>query len=214
MADQAPPNGNDAEEKLTPNPEHRDMLLRGVEEWNQWREENEAIEPNLQGANLKGADLQEADLKYAVLTRADLRDADLTGAYLTDAYLTDADLTGAKLTDAVLTGAKLTGAFLPDADLTRAVLTRANLRQANLTGADLTGAVLTDADLVQANVFGVRNPQGFLSKAVHRLGAVCFDLGEWRSWRGDRAETPAYPEDEIELAELCGVSVPSDSIES
>ena len=49
MADQAPLNGNDAEEDLTPNPKHRDMLLRDVEEWNQRRLENEAIAPNLQG---------------------------------------------------------------------------------------------------------------------------------------------------------------------
>ncbi len=63
MADQAPPNGNDAEEELTPNSEHRDMLLRDVEEWNQRRLENEAIAPNLQGANLKGAFLTHADLQ-------------------------------------------------------------------------------------------------------------------------------------------------------
>ena len=53
---------------------------------------------------------------------------------------------------------------------------------------------------------------GFLSNAIHKLGAVCFeDPGEWISWlqyyRGDPLAY-AYPEDEIELAELCGVSVP------
>ncbi len=54
-----------------------------------------------------------------------------------------------------------------------------------------------------------------MSNAVNRLGAGCFeDFGEWRSWRDEGEEQPAYPEDEIELAEVCGVSVPSDSIES
>ncbi len=186
MADQAPSNGNDAEEWLTPNPEHRDMLLRDVEEWNQRRKENRGITPNLQKAHLRGAKLRTANLGLANLQGADLRGAQLRAANLREANLQDAVLVGA-----------------------------------DLTGSDLRGAVLTNADLRDAilrwaNVYGVRNPPGgFLSNAVHKLGAVCIeDPVEWISWWDDGGRPPAYPEDEIELAEVCGVSVPSDSIES
>ena len=185
MADQAPPNGNDAEEKLTPNPEHRDMLLRDVEEWNQWRKENRGITPNLQKAHLRGAKLRTANLGLANLQ---------------DAVLVGADLTGSDLRGAVLT----------NADLRNAVLRGADLFDADLTDADLFDADLRDAVLRCANVYGVRNPPGgFLSNAVHKLGAVCFeDPGEWISWRDDLEEPPAYPEDEIELAKVCGLRVP------
>ena len=127
------------------------------------------------------------------------------GANLKGAFLTHADLQGANLREADLRDANLTGADLMYADLTDA-----NLMYADLRGANFTGANLTDAVLWGANVYGIRNPQGgFLPKAVHKLGAVCFeDFGEWRSWRRGREEPPAYPKDEIKLAELCGVSVP------
>ncbi len=112
-------------------------------------------------------------------------------------------------------GAVLTNADLTNADLRNAVLRGADLFDADLTDADLTNADLTDADLFdavlrRANVYGVRNPPGgFLSNAVHKLGAVCFeDPGEWISWRDDLEEPPAYPEDEIELAKVCGLRVP------
>lgn len=36
------------------NQEHLDLLKKGVEGWNQWREEHPEIEPDLSGANLEG----------------------------------------------------------------------------------------------------------------------------------------------------------------
>ena len=72
------------------NPEHLEILKRGVEEWNTWRKENPEVRPdlsearlreaNLNGANLSGANLFKANLSRATLSGANLTGADLRGA--------------------------------------------------------------------------------------------------------------------------------------
>ncbi len=59
------------------NSEYVEILKRGAEAWNVWRQ-NEAnfIRMDLHGANLHGADLSKADLYRADLIRADLSGAD------------------------------------------------------------------------------------------------------------------------------------------
>jgi len=47
--------------------EHLKILMHGVERWNQWREKNPEIEPDLDEANLWMADLSEAKLSEADL---------------------------------------------------------------------------------------------------------------------------------------------------
>jgi hypothetical protein len=64
------------------NPEQLQILKQGVEVWNQWRDQNRDIRP----------DLGEADLRGANLRGANLLGADLTGANLANAILNDADL--------------------------------------------------------------------------------------------------------------------------
>src|SRR5271166_1219191 len=87
------------------NPEHLAKLKEGVEAWNQWREQNPEIQPDLSGADLREANLSEADLSeanlrgtdlcFAHLQAADLRAAGLIGAYLIGADLSRANLNGA-----------------------------------------------------------------------------------------------------------------------
>ncbi len=74
------------------NEEHLKILNRGVEAWNEWREKNPQITPDLSKANLYEADLSEADL-----SGADLTGANLTGTNLYKADLSMADLSGASL---------------------------------------------------------------------------------------------------------------------
>jgi hypothetical protein len=60
------------------NPDHLAILEQGVETWNQWREENPELRPDLSeapgnlislpGANLKGVDLSGVDLSARKLT--------------------------------------------------------------------------------------------------------------------------------------------------
>jgi uncharacterized protein YjbI with pentapeptide repeats len=151
------------------NGEHLARLQQKVEAWNQWRDENREIRPDLGGADLTGAHLARANLAGASLYRANfsaanLHQANLTGAQLVETNLTGVNLVGAQLAGAYLTGARLAGANLREADLTGANLvgaylidaglTEANLFRASLTGAHFRGANLTMAHLREANLTG------------------------------------------------------------
>jgi hypothetical protein len=110
------------------NPDHLAKLKEGIETWNEWRQKDSDLVPDLGQANPTGADLRGADL----------RGADLRGADLSWANLTRADLRGANLTLADLGGANLSWA-----DLSEAKLRGADLRGADLTGANVAGTKLT-----------------------------------------------------------------------
>jgi hypothetical protein len=116
------------------NPEHLAKLKEGVEAWNQWRQENPAVDPDLSGASLSGADLW----------RADLYGANLKGASLGGVNLVETRLSGADLSGADLDGADLAAADLYKADLRSAMLT------ANFLSANLDYALLSQADLAGA----------------------------------------------------------------
>lgn len=64
------------------NNEQVETLKQSVKVWNQWRQENPSVEPNLYVADLHGA-----NLSYANLTEADLEGANLNYANLTKADL-------------------------------------------------------------------------------------------------------------------------------
>src|SRR6516165_6214985 len=84
------------------NDEHVAMLKKDVAAWNEWRDENQSLWPDLIQANLHGADLVEANLYRANLTEANLTEANLTKAILIGANLTGAELSGADLSRAYL----------------------------------------------------------------------------------------------------------------
>lgn len=110
-------------------PKHLEILRRGMEEWNIWRNNNHVI-PDLQSADLDGARLEGMNLSYA--------------------YLSGASLKGARLSHALLFSAQLDRAELEGADLRSANLSEATLRKAELAGANLNGAELTYVDLSYA----------------------------------------------------------------
>ena len=64
------------------NEEHLKILKQGVKKWNEWREENPDIKPDLQEANLSTLDLRGANFKAANLLRADLPAVDVREANL------------------------------------------------------------------------------------------------------------------------------------
>lgn len=144
-----------ADEKLTPNPEHLAKLLEGVEAWNAWMQQDNPITPELRGADLNrrdlaGVDLQDAHLEGAHLRRAHLEGADLRWAHLEGAILIVAHLEAADLGEAHLEGAHLEEADLKGANLRAAHLEEAHLERAELGGADLTGADLRGATFAAA----------------------------------------------------------------
>src|SRR6188472_2280748 len=89
------------------NDEHVALLKQGVEAWNEWRDENRDIRPNLREANLREANLRRANLREANLNGANLGGANLSGANLREAKLCEANLIEANLSEANLREANL-----------------------------------------------------------------------------------------------------------
>jgi Pentapeptide repeats (8 copies) len=90
------------------NQEYLDILKQGVEAWNQWRDRNRDIRPDLSGTYLIGANLRGANLSDADLSDADLSDANLSGADLTRTDLTGAGISWVYLYDTVFGDTNLT----------------------------------------------------------------------------------------------------------
>src|SRR5687767_1975486 len=128
------------------NEEHLARLKQGVEVWNEWREADRNIRPDLREANLDGAALHKADLRGAIFTRANLTNADLREANLFRAGLVRSDLRGAIFT--------------------RADLRETDLYEANLTGAHLFRAALHKADLRGAILSRARSFQRFIGRST------------------------------------------------
>jgi uncharacterized protein YjbI with pentapeptide repeats len=129
------------------NEEHLEIMLQGVEVWNQWRNDNPKITPDLTYANFKGRDFSRANLKWAMFAYANL-----SGADLSEANLRKVDFSSANLSQANFSKANLSEAIFTLVDLNRANLSKANLRKANLSGVDLNGANLNGADLNGADL--------------------------------------------------------------
>ncbi|MEM9950022.1 MAG: toll/interleukin-1 receptor domain-containing protein [Chloroflexota bacterium] len=112
------------------NPDHLAILRKALEAknisiWDNWRDENPNIKPDLRGSDLSNVNLSNADLMYA-------------------------NLRSAKLNDANLMYANLGSADLGSANLRSANLDSADLRSANLNRAMLGGTIFADVDLSQA----------------------------------------------------------------
>src|SRR5262249_55049042 len=198
------------------NNEHVAMLKKGVEAWNEWRDENPDIVPDLQRAELNGEILRGANLNKANLDGANLREADLDGAKLVGANLYEANLVWAKLRGAHLNDAALDGADLDGANVDGANLDEANLDAVNLLGAELNGAILRGAYLGYANLNAANLNGADLTQAglVHTvLGATT--LSEVKGLDQCRHEGPSIIDFQtlknsgpLPLAFLRGVGLP------
>jgi uncharacterized protein YjbI with pentapeptide repeats len=157
-------------------PEHGEMLLKGVAAWNEWRRANPDIRPDLSDVDLTaeaivGLRRQTPILQHFVsghpeepsdnfvlnLSGIDFSHTLLNGSSLSSVNLSGANLEGARIASAVLTHARLddanlNDAFLEQTDLWRAHMNRATLVNAQLRKADLTDAVLAAADLTNADL--------------------------------------------------------------
>lgn len=143
--------------------------------WNDWRQRNPDMVPDLRGANLIGFALGEADLSRANLARAHLSRAKgyrarLAGANLSSAKAIDCELLSADLEHATLAFASLGRANLGLAKMAGATLVGADLREADfgcaiLVGASLAHAQLADADLGMADLSGAQLGAAYLYRA-------------------------------------------------
>ncbi|MBI5136899.1 MAG: toll/interleukin-1 receptor domain-containing protein [Nitrospirae bacterium] len=136
------------------NSKHLAILKQGVGTWNQWREANPRVAPDLSQADLIGARLSDVDLRRTALNQARLSDVDLRRADLSWADLRWAHLSWADLREANLSRADLRGANLRRADLRRADLREANLSGVDLSEADLSRAVVNSSRFFQTILTG------------------------------------------------------------
>lgn len=180
---------------MTTSKAHIAILRRGVDVWNDWRNKNPGIRPELSGANLAGKDL----------SGANLRDAMMPGCFLKNVKLRGADLSRASLIHSVITFSDLSGA-----KLVRAYLGAANLYCSSLAGANLAGAMLDGASLVDTEVENAR----FTGCRIYGISA--WDL---RGQPKDQSKLliswdPPVTVDDLEVAQFIYLLINNDKIRS
>jgi uncharacterized protein YjbI with pentapeptide repeats len=160
------------------NRQHISLLKQGISIWNEWRENNQNILPNLQEANLGNMDLRDADFSNLNLAKTNFYKSDLNNIDLRNANLENANFCGANLNGANFEGAKIDYAIFKQTiitpttilekkgrlvaeildretittDLREINLSKTNLFRANLSGLDLSKANLNGANLSEANL--------------------------------------------------------------
>jgi uncharacterized protein YjbI with pentapeptide repeats len=131
------------------NEEYLALLKTGVDAWNDWRQRNPEIQPDLSEADLSSVDLIGVNLRRVNLYRANFTGADLRGV-----IFNGADVSGANFTGADLSWTNLEGANLNFTNLSQVNLSWNNLRKSSLCKSNLTGANLTGVDLYEVNLMG------------------------------------------------------------
>ncbi|MBF0248097.1 MAG: pentapeptide repeat-containing protein [Alphaproteobacteria bacterium] len=138
-----------------PNVHHIRNLAQGAGQWNNWREQEPSVSPDLSQADLTNTDLAGMNLRGTILSQANLKKSNLSGANLKGASLAGANLQECNLAGADLEGANLAGAYLLKANLTGCNLRNVNLARAGLVGkANFSGADFTNANLAGARAAG------------------------------------------------------------
>jgi len=145
------------------NEEQLAILSRGVEDWNQWRQENPETSIDFKKANLRNRQLENANLVEADLTEAEFSFANLKNSNLAFANMDHAVVSFANLEGANLSAANLENAYLEDANLNDTILTGANFKNATLSNSNLINAYLIDAHLEGANLTAVNFDRANLS---------------------------------------------------
>ncbi|QDV20664.1 Secreted effector protein pipB2 [Gimesia panareensis] len=133
------------------NPDHVEMVTRGLKAFKKWREEYGFIKLELTDSDLRNINLNNTNLDGANLDGANLSGANLSGTNLCGANLCGANLKKADLCGADLTGGHLSNADLNDACLKKANLCNTDLRKTNFEGSDLSESLLCKANMSGAN---------------------------------------------------------------
>jgi uncharacterized protein YjbI with pentapeptide repeats len=135
-----------------------EILNQGVTVWNEWREKNPRIRPDLVEAKLSDSKLRDANFSDVDFSGANLTGAELESANLGGANLSHANLKHASLCRAYLSNANFSGANLNDADLTLANLNDVNLSNADLSNARIGWTIFGNNDLrMVSNLDSVRH---------------------------------------------------------
>ncbi|MEK9627578.1 MAG: pentapeptide repeat-containing protein [Nitrospinota bacterium] len=159
--------------------EQINKIKQGVDNWNQWRDENPGETPDLSNADIRGCKLQKINLANANLTEAKLQFSNLNGA-----ALENANMTKAKLQEANLQSANLKGS-----NLSKAGLLESNLQHANFENAKLEGAQFNEE-----SIFNQTNLKGANLKGATGLTKSQIDL----SLTDSNTQLPDYLEEEMD----------------
>ena len=130
---------------------HLEILRRGVDHWNQWRNLQEVQRMRFFGVDPHEVNLFGANLFEAELCRADLAQVNLGRANLHRANLVESNLTGTNLSESNLHRANLGRANLSDADLRQAIFLGTKLHGSQFAGALLYETLFINVDLSQCN---------------------------------------------------------------
>lgn len=133
------------------NPEHREIIEKGVSVWNQWRATNPRVQPDLTGAVLSDTKPSKGQPRAP---QASFVSIDLSHALIHGTVLRGADLRNSNLSEAKLDGADLRRANLAGSDFREALLAHANLTLADFSRVDLTGAVFWETILARVDFTG------------------------------------------------------------
>lgn len=174
------------------NPEHVEILKKGVKEWNLWRKNNPEIVPDLSGTNFEDEEFKNTAIWNARNKRISLKSINLDGACLDKVNLKKALLDGAKLRRSSLKKAKLRSARLMNvtarhADFEGASFLMANLEKANFAFADFSGATLRYATLEGSNVRGVKFSKKSCAKKFQGIRvATCYGSQRFKTFAQDQ----------------------------
>ena len=141
-------------------------LRESVEDWNQWRERERGIRPNLTGADLSNLYLKKADLSNAILN---------------DAIFDHSILRGAILQGVEGKGASFRNADMRKVDLRESMLIAANIKEANLAEANLYSADLRDAQIMRVNLKGANLSEArVLRTNFHSANLTGACIADWQ----------------------------------
>lgn len=140
------------------NSEHLSILEKGVDVWNEWRQNNSHINPDLSNSNLKGKTLVGANFLNAGFENSNLSLTDLSMANLTGAQFLKADLSHSIFKNAIISDTSFSYADLSFANCAECVLFKTDFIRANLSSTDFSNAQLLDcgregALLIQTNLY-------------------------------------------------------------
>lgn len=143
------------------NQEHLKVIINAIDKknislWNNWREANREIIPDLKGVYLCGDDIEKECLVGTNFTSTNLKYSVFNRANLTNANLNKADLYSSDLSYANLSKSNCREAIISETSLIHANLTEAELRNADLHGSVLMGTNLEKALLHGVNVYKIQ----------------------------------------------------------
>lgn len=148
-----------------------------ADEWNNWRQENPQIVPDLREADLSGVNLSKFNLKETNLIEANLSQSNLTETNLSKANLFKANLSRAygrdvNLSVSNLQDANFFGAYFLSSDFSRSNLLSANFQEANCSESFFITANLNYAKLSRGIFQGVSFMEANLNEADCRKTAL------------------------------------------